>query len=357
MFHENFGAVDVSIIMPCRNERDFIEASVMSVLNQLAPAGGFELIVADGMSNDGTRDILESISRRDPRLRVIENAERIVSTGLNRAIQHARGTVIIRMDAHTEYAPDYVRQCLEVLEKTRAACVGGPWVAKGRGLVGRCIAATFRSRFAVGGARGHNPNYEGVVDTVYLGCWRRETFERIGLFDPELVRNQDDEFSLRLTRSGGKIWQSPAIKSWYTPRSSLKSLCRQYSQYGYWKVRVIQKHKLPASIRHLIPGLFVFSIVTLGIGSFLWPLAFGLWLTLLSAYGIVSLWASLAIAYREGVGLLPLLPLVFGCYHFGYGWGFLRGVVDFGIFGKQRSARYTLLTRTSDSGRAERFHK
>ena len=236
MSQENFGAVAVSIIVPCRNERDSIEACVTSILNQLAPAGGFEVIVADGMSNDGTRDILKKISCRDPRVRVIENAERIVSTGLNRAIQHARGTVIIRMDAHTEYAPDYVRQCLDVLEQTGADCVGGPWVARGEGVAARAIAAAFQSPFAVGGAKGHDPNYEGIVDTVYLGCWRRKTFDRIGFFDVELVRNQDDELNLRLTRAGGKIWQSPKIMSWYTPRSSFKNLFMQYSQYGYWKV-------------------------------------------------------------------------------------------------------------------------
>ena len=113
------------------------------------------------------------------------------------------------------------------------------------------------------GLAGTTANYEGRLDTVYLGCWPREVFERIGLFDEELVRNQDDEFNLRLARAGGKIWQSPRIKSWYTPRGSLGDLFRQQMQYGYWKVRVIQKHRLPASIRHLVPGLFVVSVVVL----------------------------------------------------------------------------------------------
>ena len=127
--------------------------------------------------------------------------------------------------------------------------------------MGRAIAVAFHSPFSVGGPRGHVPHYKGPVDTVYLGCWPREVFDRIGFFDEELVRNQDDEFSLRLKRAGGKIWQSPRIKSCYRPRESPGALFQQYMQYGYWKVRVIQKHKMPASVRHLVPGIFVFLLI------------------------------------------------------------------------------------------------
>ena len=167
------------------------------------------------------------------------------------------------MDAHSEYASDYIRQCLQVLDETGADNVGGPWIARGEGYIGLAIAAVFQSPFAVGGARGHNPEYEGEIDTVYLGCWRRELFDRIGFFDEELVRNQDDEFNLRLVRAGGRIWQSPRIRSWYRPRGSLRDLFRQYLQYGYWKVRVIQKHRRPAAIRHLAPAGLVISLALL----------------------------------------------------------------------------------------------
>jgi succinoglycan biosynthesis protein ExoA len=203
----------VSIVLPCRNERDHIESCIRSILMQEPPLGGFEVIVADGMSNDSTREILERLAEENACLRIIDNRCGIVSTGLNEAIKAAAGKIIIRMDAHTEYAPDYVRRCIAVLEETRADNVGGPWLAKGTGLIGGAIAGAFQSSFAVGGARGHNATYEGIVDTVYLGCWPREVFDRVGLFDEELVRNQDDEFNLRLTRAGGKIWQSPRIKS------------------------------------------------------------------------------------------------------------------------------------------------
>ncbi len=337
----------VSIVIPCRNEKDHIEACVRSILSQEPPPGGFEIIVADGMSDDGTRDILKRLVEEDSRLRVIDNPDRIIPSGLNEAIRLARGKIIARMDAHTKYAPDYVRQCLAVLQETGVDNVGGPWIAAGNGFVGQAISAAFQSPFAFGGARGHDPDYEGTLDTVYLGCWRREVFDRIDLFDEELVRSEDDELNLRLTRAGGKIWQSPRIKSWYTPRESLGALFRQYVQDGYWKVRVIQKHKAPASLRHLVPGCFVFSLITLPLVSLWWPIAAWVWLGLVGTYLVCNIAASFLTAARQGWRLLPLLPLVFACYHFAYGYGFLRGVVDFLILQHGPDHTYTKLTRTS----------
>lgn len=235
----------------------------------------------------------------------------------------------MRMDAHTKYAADYIQQCLAVLRETGADNVGGPWVAVGQGLVGRAIAAAFQSRFSAGGPRGHDPNYEGTLDTVYLGCWPREVFDKIGLFDEALVRNQDDEFNLRLSRAGGKIWQSPRIKSWYRPRESLRALCGQYAQYGFWKVRVIQKHTMPASFRHLIPGGFVILLAALALVSFWWAWAAWIWLGLVGLYAVCSVTASCLMAARQGWNLLPVLPIVFACYHLSFGCGFLSGLWRF----------------------------
>jgi succinoglycan biosynthesis protein ExoA len=336
----------VSVVVPCYNERDHIEACLRSILAQDPPHGGFEVIVADGMSIDGTRDILAGLALEDSRLRVIDNPGRIVSTGLNTAIRGARGRVIIRMDAHTEYAADYVRQCLAVLQETGADDVGGPWVARGVGFVGRAIAAAFQSPFSGGGQRGHNPHYEGPHDLVYLGCWPREVFERIGFFDEELVRNQDDEFCLRIMRAGGNIWQSPRIKSWYRPRESLGALFRQYMQYGYWKVRVIQKHRLPASIRHLVPGSFAFLLIVLPLVALWWGHAASGWLGLVVMYALFNLVASFLTAFHREWKLFFLLPLVFACYHFGYGYGFLGGLWNFAILRRRPNRAYTALTRT-----------
>ena len=358
----------VSIILICRCEAPHIREALASILAQEPPPGGFEIVVADGMSDDGTREILTEIASSDQRVRVIDNRAKITASGLNAAISTAAGQILVRMDAHTRYAPDYLRQCVRVLQSTGADNVGGPWIAQAGNYVGEAIAAAFQSRFAVGGARSHVPHYEGEVDSVYLGCWRKEVFQRFGGFDENLVRNQDDEHNLRIIRGGGRIWQSSRIRSWYHSRTSLKGLFRQYLQYGYWKVVVIQKHGKPASVRHLVPGVFVLALLLLGlltglacIATFGWPAtrlpgsvssrmlatALTAFVTLVSIYMLALLLASLKTARQTKWKFLPILPLVFGCFHFGYGFGFLRGVLDFAILKRNASASMFGLTRES----------
>src|SRR5579864_54035 len=254
------GVPQVSIIVPCRNEWHHIRKFLKSLLHQELDGLSCEVLIADGMSEDGTREILEQYHKTHTGLRVIDNPEKIVPTGLNRAILAARGEFVVRLDVHTEYAPDYIATCIRVLQRTGADNVGGPMRNVATTYVERAIAAAFHSRFSCGGARFHREDYEGYVDTVTYGCWRRSTLLRLGLFDPALVRNQDDELNLRLIRNGGKIWQSPQIVMSYHPRSTLKTLFVQYVQYGFWKVAVIRKHRLPASWRHLAPGLFILGV-------------------------------------------------------------------------------------------------
>ena len=335
----------LSAIMPCLNEVTSIEKTLRSVLSQHRPTERFEVIVADGMSNDGTRELLETIASIHPELRVIDNPARIQAAGLNAAIAVAKGQIIVRMDAHTDYAPDYVRECVAVLMETGADAVGGPWVARGTQPLQRAIAAVFQSPFCAGTARGHDPSYSGPLDTVYLGCWHRQIFDRLGVFDEELARNEDDEFSLRITRAGGTIFQSARIKSWYTPRNSLGALFRQYAQYGYWKVRVIQKHRMPASPRHLVPAGFILLLASLSMASAWSAIAAASAIGLTLVYLLANLLASADTARRSEWKLWPLMPFVFACYHFGYGWGFLHGVWDFSILRRRPSRAYTALTR------------
>jgi len=336
----------VSIIIPCRNEARHIEQCLSRILAQDYPPDRMEVIVADGMSDDGTRDILSAIAARDVRVRVVDNPKRVTPAGLNAAIKASRGEIIIRVDAHTEYAPDYVRQCVAVLKETGADNVGGPALTKPSTYMEQAVAAAYHSFFGVGGARFHQPNYEGSVDTVTYGCWPREVFERVGFFDEELVRNQDDEHNLRIVRAGGTVWQSPRIRSWYTPRGSLGALFRQYFQYGYWKVRVIQKHKLPASPRHLVPGAFVASLLGLGILSIPYPGARVILGAEVCIYALAALVASVAAAAKAGWRLLPVLPAVFACYHLAYGLGFLAGVWDFVVL-RHHEGRFVSPTRES----------
>jgi glycosyltransferase involved in cell wall biosynthesis len=335
----------VTVVVPCRNEYGHIASCVAGLLALEPPRGGFEIIVADGNSDDGSRNILNCLAEKDSRVRVIDNPGRIASSGLNAAIRAARGGIIVRADAHTEYAPDYLVQCLEVLDQTGADNVGGPARTRTSGYTQQAVAAAYHSPFSVGGARFHNPDYEGCVDTVTYGCWRRGAFERFGYFDEELVRNQDDEHNLRIIRGGGKVWQSPKIKSWYKPRVSLGDLFQQYAQYGYWKVRVIQKHRLPASPRHLVPATFILTLALLAALSPVVAGASSVLLLALGFYALALLGASVATAAKTEWKLLPLLPLVFVCYHFGYGIGFLHGIWDFLVRRAKPSPGFSHLTR------------
>jgi succinoglycan biosynthesis protein ExoA len=348
----------ISVIIPCRNEKQHIREFLDSLLIQdLEPDWQLEVLAADGLSDDGTREDLRQYSETTPTVRVIDNPGRIVSTGLNAAIGAATGEIIVRMDAHTTYAQDYIRECVRALRESSADNVGGPWVAEGRGLVGKAIAVAFRSPFCTGGGKAHDPNYEGEVDTVYLGCWNRSVFDRVGLFDPGLVRNQDDEFNFRLRRSGARIWQSPRIKSSYTPRASIFALFRQYVQYGFWKVAVIRKHRALASWRHGVPALFVGAILT---SSALIAVATALGLPAvaieigaaaaagLAVYFLACVAATLPFARSLDSRALVILPGVIAVYHIAYGLGFLCGILK--LAGRESSAAaparfFTALTR------------
>lgn len=341
----------VSIVLPCRNEHGYIEASLQSIVEQEQPPGGMEILVADGMSTDGTREFLEEMAKQHAQIRVIENTGRIVSIGLNAAIRAARGQFIIRMDAHTLYAVDYVMECLAVMRETGADNVGGPMRTIADTYMEKAIQAVFHSRFAVGGARSHRSTYEGFVDTVIYGCWKKDLFERVGYFDEELVRNQDDEHNLRIVRAGGRIYQSPRIRSWYHVRGSLKTLFRQYMQYGYWKTLIIRKHHAPASFRHLIPGAFLGGLCLLGALGLIWSPALLGTVGLAGVYAMAVFLLSLSIAATTEWRLLPVLPVVVCCFHLGYGYGFLRGVMDLLLLHNAPDTPFVQLTREHRAGR------
>lgn len=314
-----------SIIAPCRNERAHIDAFCDAALAQRLPAGwALEVLVADGRSDDGTRERLAERCAADARLAWVDNPGRIVASGLNACIARARGEVLVRWDLHTRYAEDYVAECIAALQRSGADNVGGPWVAEGQGASGRAIAAAFQCRWVVGGARSRDTAYEGEVDTVYLGCWPRAVLERHGGFDERLVRNQDDEHNLRLRRAGARIWQSPRIRSWYRPRDSLARLFAQQRQYGYWRPYVVRKHGQPGSWRQVAPAALVAAV---GLGLLLlpwsaWPLG-----ALLGAYAAYVLAASVAAAPAAGSGGAALrLPLAIAAYHLGYGLGTWQGL-------------------------------
>lgn len=325
----------VTVIVPIRNEAGFIQRSLQAILDQDYPSERMDVLVADGMSSDNTRQVIWQLveQRRStgpcPEVAVIDNPGGIVATGMNAALKRARGEIIVRVDGHTIIFYDYVSQCVAALERTGADNVGGTMDPVSDGSFGKAVALATSSPFGVGGGRFHYSNREEWVDTVYMGAWRRDTFRRIGFFDEELVRNQDDEFNYRLLSHGGRILLSQQIKAHYHNRSTFGSLWRQYFQYGYWKVRVMQKHPRQMRFRQLVPPTFVLSLL---VGILLSPLsssaARGL-LAVVAAYALVNAGATVWMAAMQGPGNLAWLPVVFTTLHLSYGMGFVVGLVKF----------------------------
>jgi succinoglycan biosynthesis protein ExoA len=324
----------ISILLPVRNEEKSIGFCLEHIYRQIGLSDNVEVIVSDGMSTDGTREIIRGYQANHPNLILIDNPAKIVPVGLNLAIQRSMGKIIIRVDGHTIIAPDYVSQCVEALKRTKADNVGGKMTAIGDNLFGKAVALATSTPFGVGGAHFHYSDNEEWVDTVYMGAWPRRVFEEIGLFDEELVRDQDDEFNYRLREQGGRILLSPAIHSEYTVRSTPRTLWRQYYQYGYWKVRVLQKHPRQMSLRQFVPPAFVLALL----GSILLALfsvfhlpssVSFLSLVIPLLYLIVNLFASLYTAFKRGWSSLLFLPFIFVILHLSYGLGFLVGLLKF----------------------------
>jgi len=320
----------VTIVAACRNEIAHIRAFLDSLARLERSNLDLDAIVADGMSTDGTRQILDAFAREHAWCAVIDNPGKIVSTGLNQAVRLARGEFIVRMDAHTVYEPGYVVRSIAVLQSTGAANAGGPQRSRAEGYWQRAIQAGFHAPFATGGARFRDDDYAGSVDTVAYGCWRREYLIGIGLFDETLVRNQDDELNLRIRLAGGSIRQDPSIVSWYAPRTTLAGVFRQYFEYGFWRVAVLRKHPGQGALRHFVPAAALLT----GIGLLLLERPALLVLGLI--YLLLSLLASVKSAQREGWELLAALPITFAVYQVSYAAGFLSGLVYWTLFGRDR---------------------
>jgi glycosyltransferase involved in cell wall biosynthesis len=313
--------------MPVRNEVEFIERAVKSILGNDYPADKTEVLVVDGMSTDGTHEIVQKMVTQDSRIRLLNNPKKIQTTAMNIGIKACRGDIIIRVDGHATVASDFVSQSVHVLnEHPDVWCVGGVMKTVGTTYWGRVIAAAMSSPFGVGTGNFRLGNVEGYVDAVIFGAHRRWVFDRAGMFDEELVCNEDDEFIQRMVEAGAKQYMSPKIRSTYFCRSNWRKLTHQYFQYGFWRIRTIQKRKKPARLRQLTPLVFVLGWIVLILGACLWrPLSWflacyaGSYLMLLIV-GMVH--ASRRARYKEAL----LVPLIFVIMHFAYGLGSLAGI-------------------------------
>jgi glycosyltransferase involved in cell wall biosynthesis len=326
MSHQPF----VTVIMPVRNEAGFIAQSLGAVLAQDYPAERVEIIVADGMSTDGTREIVRALEARHARLRLVDNTGRIAPTALNAALRVARSEIVVRVDGHCEIAPDYVRRCVECLAREGVEGVGGPIKTIGLTTTARAIAAAMSSSFGVGGSAFRTvKDRRMLVDSIAFPAYTRRAIEQAGLFDEELIRNQDDEYNYRLRSLGGRLLLVPEIRSRYYSRGSLRSLRRQYFQYGYWKVRVLQKHPRQMRARQFAPPLFAAALLILSLLSPFFVAARLALAAVACAYVAANLCASVLTARKNDWRLLPLLPATFATLHLSYGFGFLAGLIRF----------------------------
>lgn len=320
----------VSVIMPVRNEERAISRALNSLLIQEYPQDRMEVIVVDGLSTDSTRSAVLAACV-DSRVQLLDNPQRIMASGFNIGLKAAKGDIIMMMGGHAEIARDYLRHSALLLQEGLADCVGGPIHTVGETDVAQAISLSMSSRFGVGGATFRTGCEERkYVDTVAFGAYTRNIINCAGPLDEEFVRNQDDEFNYRLRKLGGRILIAPELRSQYTSRSSLRSLGRQYFQYGYWKVRVLQKHPAQMQWRQFVPGAFLtFLLMSLILAAVRPALGNRLMLMAGGSYLLSALFASALLASRRNWRLVPALFMSFPVLHFSYGAGFLVGSVKF----------------------------
>lgn len=342
--------IKVSIIIPTRNEEKYIAKCLQSILENDYPKNKIEILIVDGMSEDGTRDILNKYIRKYPFIKLVNNPKKIVPNALNIGINKAKGEIIMRIDAHNTYEKKYISKCVKYLEEHNVDNVGGVWITLpgNNTVLAKSIALVLSHPFGVGNAYFRigtkEPRY---VDTVPFGCYKKEVFDKIGLFNENLIRNQDDEFNLRLIKNGGKILLVPEIVSYYYARENLGKLWKMYFQYGYFKPLAAKEVRGVLTWRQTIPVSFVCSLIFLFLLSFFSKYFLFLYLFLISLYVITDFFFSFSISIKKGLKFLPFLVISFATLHFSYGLGYLKGIWDFVILRRhlRKKIKDVVLTR------------
>lgn len=340
----------VTIIIPCRNEEHFIEKTLASIISQDYSIDKLEILVIDGISEDGTNEIVNKYAEKYPVVRLLINPKKIVPTAMNIGIRNAKGDIIIRMDAHALYPVDYISRLVYYLNETCADNVGGRWetLPANNSLKAKAIASVVSSPFGVGNAK-YRLNNENIkkeyiqVDTVPFGCYPKSLFDKIGLYDEELVRNQDNELNERLISNGGKIILIPSIVVKYFARDKYLNLFRMMYQYGYFGPLVDIKVKKMTRLRKYIPSVLILSIFT----PLFLSLIVGQKAVVLSAffvllYILTNICFSIEIAMKQKkLELTVLLLWGYICAHFGYGIGYIKGLIDLPLRKRHREFQIT----------------
>ncbi|MBO4939977.1 MAG: glycosyltransferase family 2 protein [Clostridia bacterium] len=322
----------VSVVMPVYNEEKYIEKCVDSLLLQDYPIEKMEWIFVDGCSKDKTVELLKGYQKQYPNLiKILNNPNKIVPYAMNIGIAASCGKYIVRLDAHADYANDYISKCIHYLETTDAENVGGVAETKAKGFMGNAIAKMLSSKFGVGNSQFRTNGESGYVDTVPFGAFKREVFSKYGGYDERLVRNQDNEMNFRIRKNGGKIYLANDIHLTYYCRDSIKGIAAMAQKNGMWNIITMKLCPGSMGVRHFIPFLFVLSIVGLGLlglvhSIFWWLLAaeMALYLALDVVFSIKQ-----AKSVKECFALLLLFPI----FHVAYGFGSMLGITK--LFSKQ----------------------
>ena len=320
----------ITIILPVRNEAKYIRAALDAVLTQTFPQDEIEILVADGMSTDGTREIIKEFQQSHPQIKLLDNPGKIVPIGMNIALRQARGDIIIRVDGHCLIAPDYVSNCVKHLIEEGVDGVGGSMETIGETPLSETIAIAMSSKFGVGNSAFRTTKgITRLVDSIPFPAYTKAIVQKAGFYDEELVRNQDDEYNYRIRELGGKLLLAEDVTSQYFSRGTLRNLWKQYYQYGYYKVRVLQKHPRQMSIRQFIPAAFICSLFASIILTLFTPWGWVLLSSITVFYIASNLLASVINAVKKGGKHFMILPLAYVIIHLSYGTGFLTGLFKF----------------------------
>ena len=316
----------VSVILPVYNEEKYISNCIESLLKQTFPKKEMEIIFLDGNSDDRTVSIISSYSRRDPDfIRVINNPNRTQAYAMNIGIREAKGKYIIRLDAHSDYDEQYISECVRLLDTEKYQNVGGVAETCSRTKFGQLVALMMSSKFGVGNSQFRTSSEGGVVDTVPFGAFRKDYLLEIGGFDERLDRNEDNEINFRIRKRGGIVYLSPTIKFKYYCRDTLDGILKMAFQNGKWTVIASKLCPGSMSLRHLIPFIFVLSLITLI------PLSFvNIWFCRILIFELV-LYCSLSLIFslktNSDMKSVMKLALLFPAFHISYGCGSLFGMV------------------------------
>ena len=320
----------VSALLVTRNEKDYIRMSLMSLINQTYPKDRAEIIIIDGGSTDGTLDIVKELQElyntENFSIKVVSNPQKILATGWNIGIQTAKGEYVVRIDAHATAESDFIEKSVETIQRVDAVCVGGKLTSKSLNGEDNVISYVLSSPFGVGNSSFRVSEDEGYVDTAVYGLYKKEIFNKVGYFDEKMVRNQDIEMHGRIREFGGRFYFNPAIKSTYYTRNTVKKMLKQAYGNGQWNMVLLKRGSRALSVRHLVPFVFVLSLIGAFICGFLHILFWILGAAVILLH--LGLGILFSIKKTKKIGQILIMPFLFISLHISYGLGYIRGIIN-----------------------------